>query len=162
MCFIHTLIIWSTVYELQPLNLDLLNVLQPPLCTLGTHHSLLAKLGRWGWGWLERKTRRQMRMRLAWKKNQKTIDASNRLHQNKTRSGQRTSQLCNYWELQTRKWVGLSLPKGSGNPYPGAPHTTGLLMEGRPQSNNLCFVWGVVGLRSKSIALQTTLQAPPM
>ena len=34
---------------------------------LQTHHSLLAKLGRWGW---------LMRMRLAWKKSQKTIDTS--------------------------------------------------------------------------------------
>ena len=40
-------------------------------------HSLLAKLGRWGW---------LMRMELAWKKSQKTLDTSKRLHQNKTRS----------------------------------------------------------------------------
>ena len=40
-------------------------------------HSLLAKLGRWGW---------LMRMRLAWKKSQKTLDTSKRLHQNKTLS----------------------------------------------------------------------------
>ena len=32
---------------------------------LHTHHSLLAKLGRWGW---------LIRMRLAWKKSQKTLD----------------------------------------------------------------------------------------
>ena len=38
-------------------------------------HSLLAKLGWWGW---------LMRMRLAWKKSQNTLDTSKRLHQNKT------------------------------------------------------------------------------
>ena len=37
-------------------------------------HSLLAKLGRWGW---------LMRMRLAWMKRQKTLDTSKILHQNK-------------------------------------------------------------------------------
>ena len=55
-------------------------------------HSLLTKLGWWGWF-----------MRLAWKKNQKTLDASKRLHQNKTRStgsaGKGTwSQFCHYWD----------------------------------------------------------------
>ena len=44
---------------------------------LHTHHSLLDKVGRWG---------RLMRMRLAWKKNQKTVDTSKILHQNETRS----------------------------------------------------------------------------
>ena len=52
------------------------------------------------WGWL-------MKMRLAWKKSQKTLDASKRLHQNKTRSTRSAgkgldSQLCHYWELQTQ------------------------------------------------------------
>ena len=44
---------------------------------LHTHHSLLAKLGRWGW---------LRRMRLAWKKSQKTLNTSKGLHQNKNRS----------------------------------------------------------------------------
>ena len=55
-------------------------------------HSLLAKLGRWGW---------LMKMRLAWKKNQTTLNTSKRLHKNKTRS----------------TWEGLNL-------CPGAPPTT--------------------------------------
>ena len=40
-------------------------------------HSLVAKLGRWGW---------LMRMRLAWKKSQKALDTSKRLHRIKTQS----------------------------------------------------------------------------
>ena len=62
-------------------------------------NSLLAKLGRWGW---------LMRMRLAWKKSQKTLDTSKRLHRNKTRStgsaGKGTwSQLCHYWDYELGK-----------------------------------------------------------
>ena len=50
----------------------------------------------WRWGWL-------IRMRLAWKKSQKTLDTSKRLHRNKTWStgsaGKGTwSQLCHYWD----------------------------------------------------------------
>ena len=47
---------------------------------LHTQHSLLAKLGRCGW-----LKRMMMRMRLAWRKSQKTLDTSKRIHQNKTR-----------------------------------------------------------------------------
>ena len=96
---------------------------------LHTHHSLLVKLGRWGW---------LMRMRLAWKKSQKTLDTSTRLHQNKTRNtGSAGKGLdSQYWELQTRKWAGSSLPGRGWNPYPGAPPTTGLLVVWRPQSKD--------------------------
>ena len=81
-------------------------VLRPPFCTLTTHYWL--KLGRWGW---------LMRMRLAWKNSQKTLDTS-----------KRWCQLCHYWELQTRKRQGrhsLDGPVRGWNPYPGAPPTTG-------------------------------------
>ena len=72
---------------------------------LHTHHSLLAKLSRWGW---------VMRMRLDWKKSQNTLDTSNRIHQNMTRSTgsvgkELGSQLCHDWELHTRKQAGLLL-----------------------------------------------------
>ena len=45
-------------------------------CFTTTFLHILAKLGRWGW---------LMRMRLVWKKSQKTLDTSKRLHRNKTR-----------------------------------------------------------------------------
>ena len=73
---------------------------------LHNHHSLLAKLSRWGW---------LMRMRLDWKKSQNALDTSNRIHRNKTRSTGSVgkglgSQLCHDWELHTRKQAGLFLP----------------------------------------------------
>ena len=57
-------------------------------------HSLLAKLGRWGW---------LMRMRLAWKKSQTTLDTSKRLHRIKTWStgsaGKETCpNFCLHWD----------------------------------------------------------------
>ena len=60
-------------------------------------HSLMAKLGRWGW---------LMRMRLAWKKSQKTLHKSTRIYWNKTGSTGSAgkwldSQLCHYWKLRT-------------------------------------------------------------
>ena len=69
---------------------------------LHTHHSLLAKLCRWRW---------LMRMRLAWKKSQNTLDTLIRLHQNETRSTGSVGkgldyQLCHYRELQTRERAG--------------------------------------------------------
>ena len=72
---------------------------------LHTHHSLLAKLSRWGW---------LMRMRLDWKKSQNTIDTSNWIHRNKTRSTGSVgkglgSQLYHDLELHTRKQAGLLL-----------------------------------------------------
>ena len=59
-------------------------------------HSLLVKLGQWGW---------LMRMRLAWKKSLKTLFTPKILHQNKTRStgsaGKGTwSQLCHYCDCR--------------------------------------------------------------
>ena len=76
---------------------------------LHTHHSLLAKLSRWGW---------LMRMRLDWKKSQNTLDTSNRIHRNKTRSTGSVgkglgSQLSHDWELHTRKQAGSWLVWGS-------------------------------------------------
>ena len=75
---------------------------------LHTHHSLLAKLDRWGW---------LMRMRLAWKKIQKPLYILKRLYRNKIWSTGSAgkglhSQLCNYWEMQTRKRARSSLPEG--------------------------------------------------
>ena len=57
-------------------------------------------------------------MRLAWKKSQKTLDTSKRLHKNKTRSTGSAgkgldSQLCHYWELRTRQSAGASRLKAS-------------------------------------------------
>ena len=108
---------------------------------LHTHHSLLAKLGQWGW---------LMRMRLAWNKSQTTLDTSKRLHQNNTQSTWSAgkgldSQLCHYWELQTRKWVGLSHPWGSWEGVKSiCRHTTyhGTVGCRRSQSKDSCFVWG--------------------
>ena len=79
---------------------DVLNVLRPPFCTLTTHSWL---------NWVDEDE-------VGWKKSQKTLDTSKRLHQNKTRSTgsggeELDSQLRHYWELQTRKRAGLkSIP----------------------------------------------------
>ena len=69
-------------------------------------HSFLAKLGRWGWC-------QMTRMRLAWKKSQKTLDTYKRLHQNKTWSTGSVdkgtwSQLLPLLGLRTRKSAGAS------------------------------------------------------
>ena len=85
-------------------------------------HSLLAKLGRWGW---------LMRMRLAWKKSQKTLAASKRLHRNKTRGtggvdkgtwsqllpllGLRTAESAGAWSLRApsmnnERWQAFNCP----------------------------------------------------
>ena len=47
--------------DLMHFDLDLLNVLRPPFCTLATHSWLnwVNEDDWWGWGWLERKARRQ-------------------------------------------------------------------------------------------------------
>ena len=102
--------------NLQLIGLNLLIVLQPPFCTLTTH----AKLGRWVW---------LMRMRLTWKKSQKTLDTSKWLHRNKTgRTGSAAngldSQLCHYWELQTRKRARSSLNGGSWEGVKSIPRRT--------------------------------------
>ena len=100
---------------------------------LHTHHSLLAKLSRWGW---------LMRMKLDWKKSQNTLDTSNRIHRNKTRSTGSVgkglgSQLSHDWELHTRKQAGLFLPR--------TPEI-GLRIINRPQSKPHQFafydMWG--------------------
>ena len=73
-------------------------------------HPLLAKLGQWGW----------LRMRLSWKKSQKTLDTSKWLHRNNNWStgsvGKGTwSQLCHYWDCGLGKSAGtLSLKTSSG------------------------------------------------
>ena len=105
-----------------------------------------------------------MRMRLAWKKRQKTLDTSKRLHQNKTQSTGSAgkgldSKRCHYWELQTRKWAGSSLPGGSWEVMKSIPNRT--------------TYHGTVGCRRfqsyscsrppppEDNLLRTTLQAPP-
>ena len=77
---------------------------------LHTHHSPLAKLGRWGCLMMRR-------MRLVWKKSQKTLDTSTRLHRNETRSTENVgkgldSQLGHYRELQTWERAGSTLLGG--------------------------------------------------
>ena len=71
-----------------------------------------------------------------------------RLHQNKTRNSGSAgkgldSQLCHYWELQTRKWAKSSLPGGSWEGVKSIPrlssHTSGLVCT-RSQSKYSWFV----------------------
>ena len=95
-----------------------------------THHSLLAKLGRWG---------SLMRMSLAWKKSQ---IISKRLYQNKTRStGVRAKDwIPNFAIIGNCRFRNGQGPGRGWNPYPGAPPTTRLLVVGHPSPN--CFVWG--------------------
>ena len=84
-------------------------------------HSLLAKLGRWGW---------LMRMRLVWKESHKPLNTSKRLHINKTRStgsaGKGTwSQLLLSSQLRTRKSAGASslrAPRGVWHSWPGGSY----------------------------------------
>ena len=78
---------------------------------LHTHHSLLAKLIWWGW---------LMRMRLAWKKSQKTLDTSKRLHQNKSRSTGSAGK-----GLDSQLWRHLG---GGGGPGQVAPATGSLML----------------------------------
>ena len=65
------------------------------------HTHSMAKLGRWGW-W-------RSTMRLAWKKIQKTLDTSKRLHRNKNRSTGSVEQrtyinfipiYCHHWDCR--------------------------------------------------------------
>ena len=87
-----------------------------------------------------------MRMRLACKKSQNTLDTSKRLHQNKTRSTGSAdkwldSQFFHYRELQGRH--SLEGPGRGWNPYLGVLPTMGLLLLWRPLSKDSAFVWGL-------------------
>ena len=94
---------------------------------LHTQHSLLTKLGRWGW---------LMRMWLACKKSQNTLDTSKRLDWNKTRSTRSAgkgldSQLCYNWKCALGKvqvhhaWRHLA---GRWNPSQVAATTGSLIL----------------------------------
>ena len=86
-------------------------------------------------GWL-------MRMRLAWKKSQNTLDTSKRLHWNETEAPRVwakdlntnfvTIRNCRIGNRQGRH--SLEGPGRGWNPYPGAQPTTRLLVVWRPQS----------------------------
>ena len=95
---------------------------------LHIHHSLLAKLGRWGW---------LMRTRLAWKKSQKTLDTSQILHWNKTRNTKSVGKGLNHGiqgtameptvicaPLQTWYRTMSSLPEGSWDGVKSIPRCT--------------------------------------
>ena len=116
---------------------------------LHTRHSLLAKLGQWGW---------LMRMRLAWNKSQKTLDTSKRLHQNETRSTGSLgkgfdSQPYHYWEQQTREWAGSSLPGGS---WEGDESHT----QAHPLPRD-CWLYGDPSPRTPLIYLRIIYNGPP-
>ena len=104
-------------------------------------HSLLVKLGRLGW---------LMRMRYVWKKIHqkihKTLDTSKRLHRRKTRSTGGAgkgigSELCHYWELQTRKRAGSSFAGGSWEGVKSIPRGTAYHVTVGCRRPKDCFVW---------------------
>ena len=93
---------WKSNRTMSPqqlyLVMDLVIVLRPPFCIFTIYFWL---------NWLF----------LAWKKSQRTLDTSKKLHQNKnwsTRSADKglDSQLC-HWELRTRESAGASRLKAS-------------------------------------------------
>ena len=89
-----------------------------------------------------------MRMRLAWKKSQKTLDTSKRLHQNKTRSTGSVDKGLNYLDpnslpslgLRTQTSAGASLrvPTGVWNVLAGGRLQLGLKLWFPPDPRRRC------------------------
>ena len=103
---------------------------------LYTRHSLLAKLGRWGW---------LRRMRLTWKKSQNTLDTSKRLHQNKTEAqGMRPKDFIpNFAIIGNCRLITTWRVLGGGEIHTLRRTTYhGTIVCRRSQSKYSCFVWG--------------------
>ena len=107
---------------------------QSVLTTFLHAHSLLNWVYEdawWGWGWLEIKARRHSTCIyikiIQWECEQR-------------------NQLCHYWELQTQKRAGSSLPGGSWEGVKSISRRTnyyGTVGCRRPQSKESCVVWGL-------------------
>ena len=59
---INIIMLYNLLLYTARIELNLLNVLRPPFCTLTTHFWLnwVDEDDWWGWGWLERKARRHL------------------------------------------------------------------------------------------------------